>query len=118
MTGAYNSFPLSAGQDVDFVITVVDQNAAAVDLTGASIRFKMTYPNDKQGTALADTTDSPQTATYTITDAVNGVVTVSLADTVTDPLLGDYYYEMKVTDSAGDEGITNRGIITFEESVT
>ena len=117
MTATYNSFPLSAGQDVDFVISVVDRDGAAVDLTGAEIRFVMTYPNDKTIT-FADTAGSPTVGTYEITDAVGGEVTVSLADTVTDNLVGDYYYEMKVTSSDGDEGITNRGIITFEEAVT
>lgn len=113
---AFNSFPLQAGQDVDLNITVVDSDGVAKDLTGASLRFAMARGPGK--TPVIDSAASPQTATYSITDAANGLVTVSMADTITDSLSGDYYYEVKVTDGAGAESITNRGWITVELSLT
>lgn len=113
---AYNSFPLIAGQDIDLNFTIVDSAGTAVDLTGANVRFYLVTPNDRS--AVLDSAASPATATITVTDADAGTVTVSLADTDTDALLGDYYWEMKVTDSDGAEGVTNRGIITFERTIT
>ena len=114
---AYNSFAYSAGQDMDLNLTIVDASGNAVDLTGAIIRFVATKSNDLTN-PVCDTAASPQTATYTITGEATGEVTITIADTVTDSFLGDYYYEVKVTDAAGAEGITNRGVLTFEASVT
>lgn len=112
----YSSFPLSAGQDVSLNLTIVDSAGAAFDLTGASLRFIMATALDRN--VVIDTATSPQTASYTVTDATAGEVTVSITDTNTDALLGDYYYEVKITDSSSTEGVTNRGIITFEASTT
>ncbi len=113
---AYNSFPVVAGQDIDLNLTIQDSAGTTVDLTGATLRFVLTTPNNN-GIVL-DSDSSPQGATYAITSAADGEVTVSITDENMDGLLGDYYYEVKVTDSAGDEGVTNRGIITVEEAVT
>ena len=113
---AYNSFAFSAGQDMDLNLSIVDSNGNAASLVGATVHFKMATPNDLG--VVASTEDSPQTASYVITDDSGGLVTISIADTVTDALLGDYYYEVKITDQDGDEGITNRGIITFERALT
>lgn len=110
----YNSFPLVAGQDVTLTNTVTDTAGAAVDLTGAAARFLLTTPND--GTTVLDS--DAATATCTVTNEAGGIVTVTLTDENTAALLGDYYYEIKVTDSAGAENVTNRGIITFEKTTT
>lgn len=113
---AYNSFPISAGADIDLDLSIIDSADAAVDLTNATLRFLATETNS--GTAVLDSASSPQTATITVTDATGGLATVSLADDDTASLLGDYYYEVKVTDVTGIESVTNRGIITVEASVT
>lgn len=113
---AYNSFAFSAGQDMDLNLSIVDLAGAAVSLVGATIHFRMATPNDDGVVASSD--DSPQTASYVITNDAGGLVTISIADTITDAFLGDYYYEVKVEDQDGNEGITNRGIITFEKAIT
>ena len=115
-TVAYQSFPIQAGQDIDLKWTVTDKAGTVVDLTGASLRFVMA--RSKRSSAVIDSDASPATAAITVTDAVNGLVTVSLTDTDLDALLGDYYYELKVTDSAGNESVSARGIITVEHSIT
>ena len=112
----YSSFPLVAGQDITLTISVTDSAGAAVDLTGASARFVLSTPNDR--VTVLDSADSPQTATCAVTNEAGGVVTVTITAANSAALLGDYYYEIKVTDSAGAESVTNRGIITFETTTT
>ena len=116
MAVAYQSFPLQQGQNVELAIAVVDNDAAVVDLTGASIRFAMARTADS--TPVVDSNASPQTATITVTDASGGLLSVYIDDTVTDAFTGDYYYEVKVTDITGNETITTRGWITVETSLT
>ena len=116
MAVAYQSFPLQQGQNVELAIAVVDSDGAAVDLAGASARFAMARtPTDN---ALVDSDASPQTATITFTDAANGLLSVYIDDSVLDGYLGDYYYEVKVTDISTNETIVTRGWMTFEVALT
>ena len=112
----YQSFPLNAGQDVDFPFTITDKQGAAVDLTGATARFVLS--RTRSSTPILDSSASPATATITFTDRPNGLLTVSLTDANTDSLVGDYYYQLKIVDASGNEGVAAQGWITFEPSPT
>ena len=117
MSAIYQSFSMIQGQTVDLKVTVTDSDGAVVNLTGGSVRFAMA--KSPTATTLAiDSDASPQTATVEMTDATNGVFTVNMADTITDGLNEDYYYECKFTNGAGLETVVTRGWITVEPSIT
>ena len=114
MAVAYQSFTLQQGQNVELAIAVVDNDGAVVDLTGASARFAMA--RDAGATVLIDSDTA--TATLTITDASGGLLSVYIDDSETDAFLGDYYYEVKVTDISGNETIVTKGWITVQAALT
>ena len=112
---AMNSFAVISGTHIILQFSVVDDDAAAVSLTGGSGRFAMARsPSDS---AVVDTAASPQTATLTVTDAANGLLEVAITDEITDALSGDYYYELQWTDSTGRSMPTARGYMSFEENL-
>lgn len=113
----FQSFSIVRGQNKDLRFTVTDNDDAVVDLSGASARFAMTR-NPKSSSKVLDSDASPQTATIDLTDALTGIVVVSIDDAVTDTLSGDYYYELKVTSGAGIEVVVARGWISYELSIT
>ncbi len=110
------SFPVQSGDTLQLPITVTDRNDQGVDLTGASAVFKMARNPSAQ--PVIDSSASPATATCEVTDVgPPGVVTVTITDENTEPLVGDYYYECKVTDSFGNESTIARGWITMVKNL-
>jgi len=87
-----------SGDDVDLVITILNKDDTAVDLTNATaITFKVrATPQGKDFVAL------DLTSGVAVTTAVDGVITVSLTPAVNDFGLlppGEYRMEVQVTDS-------------------
>ncbi len=76
-----------------FQKTLEDENGAAVDVTGATVRFTMT--------SALDGTVKISEAAATIDDAVNGLVSYTWAAGDLDTP-GDYFGEFEVTFSGGD----------------
>jgi hypothetical protein len=111
------SFPAMSGDELVLPITVRDNDDALVNLSGASARFAMARRPEANTTDI-DSAASPATASVIFTDAINGLITVTITDENTDALEGDYYYECKVTDSTGREAVTNRGWISFAINLT
>jgi hypothetical protein len=110
------SFPLISGEDVILDITVRDNDDAIVNLTGGTVRFAAA--RTPTGTPVIDSAASPATATAVVQDGPNGLVRVTITDTNTDPLSGDYYYEIKVTDVGGLEAVVTRGWMSFADNLT
>lgn len=110
------SFPVMSGETLILPLTIKDNDAALVNMTGASARFAMA--RRPKGTPVIDSDASPATATVVVTAANGGPVTVTITDENTEALEGDYYYECKVTDSGGQEAVTNRGWISFAPNLT
>lgn len=106
------SFPAISGDELVLPITVKDNDDVIVNLTGATARFAMArHPG---GAIVIDTAASPATASVAIgSPATAGVLTVTITDTTTDALSGDYYYECKVTDVSGQALVVARGYISF-----
>lgn len=113
---AYQSFPIVSGDDVQLEFTVRDNDDAVVDLTGGSGRFAMAR-SVLSSSLVLDSDASPATATINIVDPLTGRVDVLIADTDTDALSGDYYYEFKWTDVLGREALIARGIMTFADNL-
>ena len=118
MSQAYQSFAIQQGQDVDLSIVCSDDDGTFLDFTGMSGRFAAA--RDEDSTPVLDSDASPFTASVTLSSSspLDGVVTVALRDTDLDSLEGDYYYELKLTDSNGYETVAARGIISVEKALT
>ncbi len=96
------------GEDKVFQFTIQDSAGAAVDITGWTLSWAIATA---RGTAPA------LTVAGAITDAANGVCTVTIADTDTDGLTAQTYeYDLKRTD-AGSEAILAHGRAVLQEPV-
>lgn len=113
---AMQSFPLMSGEDVVLDITVRDNAGDILNITGATVRFAAA--RTPTGNPIVDSSASPATATAVVQDGPNGLVRVTITDTNTDPLSGDYYYEVKVTDVGGLEAVVTRGWMSFADNLT
>lgn len=103
------------GESVERVITVLDSAGAVVNITGATPHFAL--GRRQGGAALVGTELSPANATASLTDAPNGVMTVTIDKTVTVNLLGSYYGEAWVDDASGNRVAVTRLFWTIGESV-
>ena len=115
MTAVHDSFTLRQGQDATLTVTVTDTAGDAVDLTGASVRFVM--GRNYTDSFAVDSNASPQSATATVSNGSGGIITVLISDTVMDDLIGDYLYEVKVTDASGNESVVTEGTITVKDTL-
>ena len=83
------NFTLTAGEDRTLSMTARDSTGAVLDLTGASISWRMVFVRSQQ-IAL--------TKTGSVVSASAGTFSVSLTDTDTDGLVdGHYTYDAFVT---------------------
>jgi len=107
-----------SGDQIVLPITVRDNADAIVNLAGMSGRFAMA--RRPGSTPVIDSGSSPATASivFDSSSPFTGLVTVTITDEDSEALIGDYYYEMKLTDSGGQEAVTTRGWISFAENLT
>jgi len=107
MPSEHQNFELTQGVDKDLVFTVSDNAGDAVDITGATIFWKL-YADDVNGdTKVSKGSDS--IGGVVITTALSGIFTVTLADTDTVLLSGTFFHEAKVVDSSGNISLVSRG---------
>lgn len=89
-------FEMYSGDTRTLTVTVRDTSGAAVDLTGATARWALAKKVG-QAALVSKSTGSG----IELTDAANGEFTVTLDPADTADLVGDYWHEAEVTDSAG-----------------
>ena len=106
------NFDMFSGDDKVLVVTVKDLAGVAVNLTGASITWKLA--DSLTGTVRATKTTA---AGIAITDAADGVFEVTVADADTATLSGSYYHEAEVTDSSGRDSTVVFGNITIRPTL-
>lgn len=94
---------ITSGNARLITVTVLDQDDAVVNLTGASVQMKIA--RSKFDSAIV-------TKAGVITDAANGILTVDLLGADTAALSGVYYYEINVTDVGGRESTVAYGDLT------
>jgi len=82
-----------AETDIVLTITAQDQDAVAINLSGATVTWYL-----KRKTA--DVALIIKTAT--VTNAASGIFTVTLSDTDTTGLDGTYLHEAKIVDASGN----------------
>ncbi len=99
--GIQNStIEMHSGDSKSFVFTVVDDQAAAVDITNATFRWglsKLKSESDKptpRGAALVTKTVGTGIA---ISNGPQGIVTVTIEPADTATLKGSFYHELEMT---------------------
>lgn len=105
------SFEFFAGEDVSVEIPIVDNDGDPVELVGVTARF-VAAPIG--GSLVIDSEASPPTATATV-GATS--ITVDIADTDTDSLLGSYRWELKLIGLALGEKVAAYGYMTAKASL-
>lgn len=92
--------------------------AVVLDITGAVIKWvishKITAGNPNRSPLLAKST---VTGGIVVTDASNGLLEVTITDTDTEFLHGDYYMELEVTDTSGNKTVQSTGVLTLLKNV-
>lgn len=96
-----------SGDTKTIEVTVRDELAVVVDLTGASIQWKLAKSPASQSTKISKST----TSGITITDATNGVFQVSLDAADTANLSGTYYHEAEVLDASSNKTTVMSGYV-------
>lgn len=95
------------------VITVVDPDGAAVDLTGTTLRF-MVKRRRSDADALIDevpTLASPQSG------ATEGVAYIALAEDDTDDMAGKYLWELEADDAIGKITLASGGFYVARDLI-
>ncbi len=88
-----------AGDDKVLEVTVTDAAGTAVDITGASIQWRLSKTVNRRPAQIAKATGG---AGVEITDAAAGVFEVTLDPADTEDLRGAYYHEAEVIDADGN----------------
>jgi hypothetical protein len=104
------NFTIGQGTTWSVTVTYTDVTGTAIDLTGYSVRAEMKR-NFSDSTAA-------QTITCTLTDAENGVITLSLTAAQTKLLSGDYLYDLEIQSAGGAISRLLNGTITIDKEVT
>ena len=101
------------GDSLDIVVTV-EEDGSAKDLSGASASWAMSpTPGD-----TVELSSSDSGVSVSITDEAAGEITVSISEATTEGLVGSWYHEVRVTDSAGDKSVVTTGRMAIEERVS
>lgn len=106
------NYELFSGDTAVFNVSVKDQDDIAKDITGASARFVMARNTGK--TPVVDITTGTG---ITITDSVNGLLTITVAAALTTALSGSYRYEVELTDVAGRVSTVAYGSIALMRDI-
>lgn len=91
------NFDMVAGDHKTLVITVKDADGVAVNIASATIKWQCARSLGKASNISKATGGSG----ITITDAANGVFTVTLNPSDTNSLVGNFIHEAEVTSSGG-----------------
>lgn len=101
------------GDDTTINITCLDDNGAAIDITGYTIFFTVkSNINDADASAVI----SKQTSSHT--SPTQGRSTITLAHADTDIAEGDYIYDFQLVSGSGAVTSTERNILTVRKDVT
>ena len=100
---------VKSGDDLVFTSTAKDENGAVLDITGATINFKL---------AVIGTKKQIFTKAGTITGALSGDYEVVLTDEESDDFSGRYEFEIELIDAALNKSTIASGFITFEAKIS
>ena len=104
-----SNFEMYSGNTRLLKVSVLDQDDAIVDLSGASATFVL-MKRPGQVAMITKTVG----AGITITNAVGGEMEVLLVPADTEPLRGAFAYEVEVTDASGRKTTVLFGTVTIK----
>lgn len=100
------------GEYKELPFSVVDQNGAPFDLTGATMTYKICVGNASGAVQLTKTTASG----ISITSATAGTGKITLAAVDTASISGVFYHELGITDASSHPEVGFVGTITINAS--
>lgn len=103
-----SNFEMFSGNTRVLKVTVLDQDEAIVDLSGAAATFVVMRAHG-QPAIITKTVGSG----IVITDAVNGLLEITLLEADTEPLRGVHRHELEITDASGRKTTVLFGNITI-----
>ena len=110
MTTTGQDVTMWSGDDITIVVTVTTNGTSAVDITAYTVSYVL-----QTDAFTANVTKATGGSGITITDAINGEFTVTLADTDTSGLSGRCYHEAQVTDGSGNKYTVMTGTVTINK---
>jgi hypothetical protein len=119
--GERSDLEMFSGDDLDLVVTVVDEDEVVLDITTADpIRWRMSrldsttnFPSPRGAAVVSKALASG----ITITSGISGILTIALDDVDTDDLrAGDYYHELEMVLS-GARTTVMYGVLTLREDL-
>jgi hypothetical protein len=113
MTKLAQDIEIWEGTYAEVPFSVVDSAAAAVNITGATLTWRMCADGPTGETLLEKTSSSG----ITVVSASAGTAKIVLAETDTPSYGGDsYYHELVIEDSGGHSEVAWIGTITINKS--
>lgn len=113
MAAATQNFTSIRNDTFQLVSLQIDRDAAAIDLTGATIAMMLRLVKDADPVALSLST---ATSGITVTSAVAGEFDIDKQIISIDA--GAYFYDMQLTESGGDVTTIMEGTFTITQDVT
>ena len=110
MTYINQHFVMWSGDDKVITVTVYDNDDDVVDITDATITWRLSQNVDSAALITKTVGDG-----ITISDPTNGIFTITLEPSDTAPLSGRYYHECEITDATGDISTGAVGHATIQE---
>lgn len=107
------NFDLHAGDEDTLAITITNEAGAAINITGAALRFGMA----RRLSDPAPLVEKSDGAGITITDGPNGQCEIALAKADTVKLSGSYAYEIEAIPSGGKDKTVLNGTIEITPSL-
>ena len=104
------SLAYRAGDDILLEFLVEDANGTVANITGATVKFAVA--EDKTSPIITTEGVTP-TATWTITDPMNGLFQVAIAGEETQDLRGTYPCDAALDDVFGATVTVAQGYLTF-----
>lgn len=104
-----------SGNDAKLLFTAVDEDTSnALNLSGAlALQWRLA----KKVSAGTPIIQKDLSSGIVITDAVGGIFEVTIAAADTEPLKGEYYHEVRLTNAAGKKVTLAYGVFAITENL-
>lgn len=117
MTVINQDYELVAGEDKTITVPVTDINGVAINLTGASLEWSVKTAMDAASDSITLTTGTSPGG-IVVAAPTSGVAVITLASASTSALLGGYYHDLRVLDSATHKTTVLKGKVIITNSVS
>jgi hypothetical protein len=108
MSAREQDFEVFSGNDKILAVTIVDEDGVAVNLGGVQ---EIIWAIGKTASGTAKFTKSMTSSEIEVVDAAGGRVDVIIDAEDLEPLSGDHYHEMRITDALGKKTTVMYGAV-------